>query len=111
MKINTQKYNDVTVVEIEGEFIAENMAAFTDTGKSVVSDGAVGIVLDMSSVVFIDSQCLEQLLWFNEYCHDNTRQLKLAGLDENCKKILEMTRLLNRLDCYVELSEAVKSFV
>jgi anti-anti-sigma factor len=111
MKIKTQKYNDVTVIEIEGEFISDNIKAFTDVGKDVIKDGAVGIVLDMTSVVFIDSKCLEQLLWFNEYCHDNTRQLKLAGLDENCKKILEMTRLLRHLDCYAELSEAVKSFV
>ena len=111
MKIKTQKYNDVTVIEIEGEFIADNIKAFTDIGKDVINDGAVGIVLDMTSVVFIDSSSLEQLLWFNEYCHDNTRQLKIAGLDENCTKILEMTRLLRHLDCYAELSEAVKSFV
>lgn len=111
MKIKTQNYNDVTVIELEGEFIAENIKSFADTGTSVVEQGTAGIVLDMSSVVFIDSQCLEKLLWFNDYCQENTRQLKLAGLDENCKKILEMTRLLNRLDCYVELAEAVKSFV
>lgn len=111
MKIKTQNYNDVTVIEIEGEFVTEYMKTFEDTGKSVVEEGAAGIVLDMSRVVFIDSQCLEKLLWFNDYCQEHTRQLKLAALDENCKKILEMTRLLNRLDCYVELTESVKSFV
>ena len=111
MKINTQNYNEVTVIEMEGEFIAEYIKSFQDTATRVIGEGAMGVVLDMNSVVFIDSQCLEQLLWLNDYCHENTRQLKLAGLDENCKKILEMTRLLNRLDCYEELSGAVKSFV
>lgn len=111
MKINTQNYNEVTVIEMEGEFIGEYIKSFQDTVMRVVEEGAMGLVLDMNSVVFIDSQCLEQLLWLNDYCHDHTRQLKIAGLDENCRKILEMTRLLNKLDCYVELSEAVKSFV
>ena len=111
MKIRTQNYNEVTVVEMEGEFIAEYIKSFQDTITRVVEEGATGVVLDMNSVVLIDSQCLEQLLWVNDYCHENMRQLKLAGLDENCRKILEMTRLLNKLDCYSELTEAVKSFV
>jgi len=34
----------------------------------------------------------------------------LAGLDENCAKILEVTRLENEFDRYAELAEAVKSF-
>jgi anti-anti-sigma factor len=111
MKIKTQDYNDVTVIEIQGEFVAEYVKLFTDTAKGIVEQGSAGIVLDMSSVVFIDSQSLEATLSFNDYCQEHTRQLKLAGLDDNCMKILEMTRLLNRLDCYAELAEAVKSFV
>jgi hypothetical protein len=34
----------------------------------------------------------------------------LAGLDENCAKILEITRLENEFGRYAELTEAVKSF-
>jgi hypothetical protein len=34
----------------------------------------------------------------------------LAGLDENCAKILEVARLENEFDRYAELAEAVKSF-
>ena len=50
MKIKTQNYNDVTVIEIEGELVAEYMKAFEDTGKSVIEEGAAGIVMDMSRV-------------------------------------------------------------
>ena len=69
-----------------------------------------GLVLDMSKVVQLDSRALEQLLTLNEQCRDRMRQLKLAGLDETCKKILEITRLLPQFDAYSELTEAVKSF-
>jgi hypothetical protein len=36
--------------------------------------------------------------------------LRLAGLDENCSKILEITRLQDEFDCHAELAKAVKSF-
>lgn len=110
MKIGTQNYNDVTVVELQGEFTTEFVKTFTDTVTSVLAGGTIGIVLDMSKVAFIDSPCLEQLLWLRDYCEENNRQLKLAGLDEYCTKILEITRLLPQLEVYDELAQAVKSF-
>ncbi len=111
VKIETQDYNDVTVVSLQGEFSAESNKAFQDLITSVVASGAVGIVLDMSEVVFIDSPSLEQLLWLCDYCQENTRRLKIAGLDEYCAKILEITRLASKFDIYEELSQAVKSVV
>ncbi|MBN1126207.1 MAG: STAS domain-containing protein [Sedimentisphaerales bacterium] len=111
MKIETQNYNDVTVVELQGEFTAESAKAFQDTVTSVVASGAKGIVLDLSAVIFVDSICLEHLLWLRDYCNENNRQLKLAGVDENCSTIMHITRLSQQFDAYDELSEAVKSIV
>lgn len=110
MRITTQNYNDVTVVELQGEFTSEFTKTFTDTISSVMASAANGIVLDMTKVGFIDSHCLEQMLWLRDYCDENSRQLKIAGLEEHCNKILEITRLLPLFDTYQELSEAVKSF-
>lgn len=111
MKIETQNYNDVTVIRLQGEFTSEASKPFEDVITSVVAGGAKGVVLDMSEVVFIDSVSLEQILWLRDYCNENKRQLKLAGLDENCSKILEITRLARQFDLYEELAQAVKSFV
>ena len=110
MKITTQDYNDVTVVELQGEFSAEFIKTFTDTISSVIASSATGIVLDMTKVGFIDSQSLEQMLWLRDYCDENGRQLKIAGLEEHCCKILEITRLISLFDTYQELAGAVKSF-
>lgn len=110
MRIETQKYNDIAVIQLQGEFTAEAVKSFEDTAANVFASCVSGLVLDMSKVVQMDSHALEQLLTLNEQCRDRTRQLKLAGLDETCKKILEMTRLLPQFDTYAELTEAVKSF-
>lgn len=110
MKIKSQDYNDVTVVEMQGDLDSDVVDLFQNTISDIVSTNKVGIVLDMSSLVFIDSEGLERLLWARNYCNENCCDLKLAGLDENCTKILEITRLQNEFDRFSELTEAVKSF-
>jgi anti-sigma B factor antagonist len=110
MRIITQDYNDITVVELNGEFTAEFVTFFEDNIQQVLGRGQAGVVLDMSNVGFIDSAGLESLLSLRDSCHDNARSLKLAALDENCSKILEVTRLGREFDSYEELAQAVKSF-
>jgi anti-anti-sigma factor len=110
MRISTQNYNDVTVVELQGEFDEELVEPVKATVTESVSAQRRRIVLDMTNINFIDGQGLELLMWVHQYCRQNRVQLKLAGLDENCGKILEITRLKDEFDCHVELTGAVRSF-
>jgi anti-anti-sigma factor len=111
MKAKTQDYGNVTVVELQGELDADFADQFQNIIVDVVRTGRIGVVLDLSAVSFIDSRGLEQLLWARDHCSKNRSELHLAGLDENCAKILEVTRLDREFDQYAELAEAVKSFV
>ena len=110
MKIESQKYSDVMVLRLQGDFTAETLKSIEDETSNAFASKVSGIVLDMNKVVFMDSQALEFLVDLVEECRENTRQLKIAGLDENCTKILELTGLLAQFDTYTELPEAVKSF-
>jgi anti-sigma B factor antagonist len=110
MRISTQNYNTVTVVDLQGELDGDLADSLKNTVSEIVSRQQTGIVLNMSDIGFIDSQGLELLLWVQDYCRRNRTQFKLAALDENCEKILEITRLENEFDCHAELAEAVKSF-
>ena len=110
MKVKIQDYNNVTVIELQGELDSDVIELFKNTITDVIAKHRTSIVLDMSGIGFIDSQGLEQLLWARDYCNQNKRGLRLAGLDENCMRIMEITRLENEFDHYSELTEAVKSF-
>lgn len=110
MKIKAQEYNDVTVVELQGELDGDFAELLENTITDIVKNRKTGVVLDMSAVGFIDSQGLEKLIWSRDYCNDHKRAMRLAGLDENCLRILEITRLADEFDHYAELAEAVKSF-
>ncbi|MCJ7728402.1 MAG: STAS domain-containing protein [Sedimentisphaerales bacterium] len=110
MKVKTQNYNGVTIVVLQGELDSDVAELFRNTITDVIAKHKTGIVLDMSGVGFIDSAGLEQLLWTRNYCSENKCELRLAGLDENCARVLEITRLESEFDCYTELAQAVKSF-
>ena len=110
MKIKIQDYNYVTVVELQGELDNDVSEMFEKNITDIISQNKTNIVLDLRGVGFIDSRGLSVLLWVRDYCIQNRRELRLAGLDENCKRILEITRLDNEFDLYGELAEAVKSF-
>ena len=110
MKINTQDYNNVTVVELHGEFNVDSAEPFRDTANKLIASRKKGIVLDMNGVTFVDSVGLEQLLWLRDYCHEMKCQLKVANLGEDCATIFRITQLEGEFDRYNELAEAVKSF-
>jgi anti-sigma B factor antagonist len=109
MKIRTQDYNNVAVVELQGELDVDSVGLLQNTINDIISAQKTGIVLDMSDLEFIDSAGLGQLLYVREQCNEKNCQLRLAGLDETLTKIMEVTRLENEFECYAELAEAVKS--
>jgi anti-anti-sigma factor len=111
MQVQTQNYNNVTVVQLQGELTQETIKIFQDATSSIIADHICGMVIDMTKVGFIDSLGLEELLRLKEECRKHDCQLKLAGLEETCEKILEITRLASAFDVYEELAGAVKSFV
>jgi anti-sigma B factor antagonist len=110
MKVRMQDYNNVTVVELQGELDGDSTELLQNTITDIIAKRKAGIVLDVSGVGFVDGQGLEQLLRSRDYCSENKCEIKLAGLDENLIKILEVTRLEKEFDRYAELTEAVKSF-
>jgi anti-anti-sigma factor len=69
----------------------------------------VQFVVDFEKSGFLDSEGLEGLLWLKRQCEDRFGQLKLAALDENVRKILEITRLEHRFECHPDLPSALKT--
>jgi len=110
MKIKTQNYSNVIVLDLQGELDGDLADLLKDTVAETLSERPAGLVLNMSDVSFIDGQGLELMLWIRDYCRENKTQLRLAALAENCEKILEITQLHHEFDSHAELAEAVKSF-
>jgi anti-anti-sigma factor len=110
MKITIQDgSHEVAVVGLDGDLTLDCSDAVKGTVTDLVAGHRKAVVFDASHVRFIDSQGLELLIWVRDYCQLSLIPFRLAGLDENCAKILQITRLDNEFSCSAHVTDAVKS--
>ena len=105
-----EDYNNVCVVSLDGDLAGEaNEIVRKLVDERVDNRQIVDFVIDFEKAGFFDSEGLGTLLWLKRRCEDLFGQLKLVNLDENCKKILEITRLEHRFESHPDLPSALKT--
>ncbi len=110
MGIKCDDYNHVCVVAVDGDFAGDATAHLRRAAEERIEQRQiVDFVIDLEKSGFVDSEGLETLLWLKRRCEDLFGKVKLANLDENCRKILEITRLESRFECHVDLPSALKT--
>jgi anti-anti-sigma factor len=110
MPLKSEDYNNVCVISIDGDLAGSANEAVRKTAEERIDHRQiVDFVIDFEKGTFFDSEGLETLLWLKRRSEDLFGQLKLAALDENCQKILEITRLEHRFECHPDLPSALKT--
>jgi anti-anti-sigma factor len=110
MSLKIEEYDSVCVIEVDGDFSAENATAVrTAFDQRTENRRIVDFVLDMSKCPFIDSEGLETLLAMKRRCEDMFGQVKLAKVDDSCRTILQLTRLEPRFELHDDLHAAMKT--
>jgi anti-anti-sigma factor len=110
MPVKCEEYNNVCVMSLDGDFSGEQVQTARQNFEAKVDRQHItDFVLDLEKSGFMDSEGLELLLWMKRKCDDLFGQFKLVGLDENLKKILEITRLEQRFECHKDLTSALKT--
>ena len=110
MAITSEQYNQVCVLTLSADFVGDEIKQ----SKAVIDESMdkqhiVDFVFDFEKAAFVDSEGLEALLLFKRRCEEHFGQVKLVNLDENCRKILEVTRLAHRFECHSDLAAALKT--
>jgi anti-anti-sigma factor len=109
MPVKQDEYNRTCVLSIIGDLAGEEVALLQKHADEAADENQVDFVVDLEKSGFIDSDGLETLLAIKSRCEDSHGQLKLATLDENVKKILEITRLAHRFECHPDLTSALRT--
>ncbi|HET6251520.1 MAG TPA: STAS domain-containing protein [Tepidisphaeraceae bacterium] len=105
-QLECNECGSATVISVKGDLLAAEALAISQ----VVANGASqpNIVIDFDACRFFASVGLEALLGALRACEERGGRLMLAGLDKNCRKILEITRLEHRFECHPEVASALK---
>ena len=120
MKITEESYGQAVLLICSGELTADSLDAFRAAVEQIEHrfgngadqpDATVAgdLVLNLEAVPFVDSAGLEYLLDLQERFAEKLGRVKLANLNENIAKILEITRLDNAFERFEDVSEAVKA--
>ncbi len=110
MPLKCEDYGTVCVVALDGDLSGEvSKDVRKHAEERIETNRIVDFVVDCEKTDFIDSEGLETLLWLKRRCEDLFGQIKLVNLDDNCRKILEITRLEHRFECHGDLAAALKT--
>ena len=107
MKLPTEVFGNVVVVhtpEDMGEARADQINQF------LCSLDYFNVIVDLDGTESIDSDGLNALIDAQEKLREMAGELKLATTNSVNRKILEITRLDQRMDVFDSLIDAVKSF-
>jgi anti-sigma B factor antagonist len=108
MKILTRIEKGVGVVGVEGNLTAGGPeGTLADTVKSLLDDECRRIVVDLSSVKYVDSAGLGCLVRCFQLCSDVDGEFRLAGVSSRLMSLLRLARLTDVLVIFDDVVTAV----
>ena len=110
MQINTEIFGNVLVAHTLDELTDDTSAEFVRALSDAINEQHFQVVLQMDHSETLDSAGLTALLDLQDLTREQGGNLKISGLEEPGKKILEMTRIDQRIDLFDSVIEAVSSF-
>jgi anti-sigma B factor antagonist len=111
MPISVREDGAITVVTVEGDLvIGAQEAQFKKTVAQLLEQGRVNLLIDLSSVKFLDSSGLGALVRAMTTSQNEGGQTKLLGAGPQIRKLLEMTKLDSVFEMYDDLETAASSF-
>ncbi|MCJ7555140.1 MAG: STAS domain-containing protein [Ignavibacteriaceae bacterium] len=104
-----EKYNAV-VVELKGNVMGgEDTKDFTETLHKLIDEGKKNVIVDLSSVKFMNSSGLGMLISGLTTMKKADGHLKLANVTDKIESLLIITKLITIFESYESVDEAVKS--
>ena len=93
----------------ESSITYENCQPLKSEFDDALKENKTEIILDCKQVSLVDSTALELLLQTHAELRSKGGALKIVGLNEVCRDILLVTRLINVLFVYKDIHEAITS--
>lgn len=110
MKIDIQLHGSVAVLVPHGPLTADQTDAFHGKLKTAMDQRQGRVVIDLREVPYFDSRGIETLL---ELCGERRAVVQrptLAQLGETCREALDLTNVLQRLEVFDTVENAIRSY-
>jgi len=110
LKIETRQADGVTIVCCQGRIVfGEEATSLRDALKQTLTKSRK-IVLNLSQVSYIDSGGLGTLVGAYSSARTSGADIKLAGLGQRLRDLLQITKLTTVFEVYENESQALAAF-
>jgi anti-anti-sigma factor len=111
MNLTTDRNQGVAVVRVrEARLMYPILSDFSNTVTSLLSGGDRKILLDLSTVTYVDSATIGCLMDLYRQATAAGGVLKLSGVQKRVETMLTMTGAQNFLEIHADEPSALKSF-
>jgi anti-anti-sigma factor len=111
MNLNTEHANGIAIVRIgESRLMYPLLSEFSTVVTQLIASGEKKIVVDLSSVGYVDSATIGCLMDLYRQASAAGGALKLAGVQKRVETMLTMTGAQNFIEVHADEPSAVKSF-
>ncbi len=110
MKINITEKGNAMVLQMQGSLDADSISVFKKVATPLVEKGCSRLVLDCSTLSFVDSMGLGVLISLLRKLRAKQGDLKIVGMNAEVRSIFEITRLHRLFDCHNNVEEAISKF-
>ena len=109
--ITSRDVDGVSVISFNGRIVlGPESAALRERVKSLLVEDRKEIVLNMSSVNYIDSSGLGMLVALHVSARGQSAEMYLSNLGEKFHDVLQLTRLLTVFSVYDTEADAIRAF-
>jgi len=107
LKVETRESDGVAVVTCHGRIVlGDESAGLRDTLKRALTSSK-NVVLDLSDVNYIDSSGLGTLVGVYSSARAVGADIKLAGLNQRLRDLLQITKLVTVFEVYDHVKDAM----
>lgn len=107
-KMGQKKSGKKAVLALKESLTYQNIDELKASFEDCIDQNKTEIILDCQSLSFLDSAALEFLVEMQEGIRSHGGVIKLFGLNQVCRDIMTATRLINSLNIYQDIHEAIK---
>ena len=110
MKIREEKRNDVVMCILEGEINLNNSPQLRQAFDNIIKRNEKKVVVDFSSVSYIDSSGLATLIEMFQRLKKIGGQLRFSNIEQKIKNIFEITKLHKLFEIFDTQEMALENF-
>ena len=111
MQIHEERQGAVTVLKPASPLTQADADQLKQRLEKVRGASLGRLVLDFSAVPYVDSRGLEALVEVHDEMAQSGQSLKLCGVNETLREVLDLTELAGLFEQYEDAGSAVRSFL